>query len=302
MNCLACRPLLVLLLCSALACAERDGPPRGAQPAAAATARRIVVIAPAAAEILEALDLLGLVVGVGDFGPWPAALDDRPRVGGYAWPNVERVLELRADLVLTSASDAAAAAHARLRALGVRVVALDTSTYQGVFDSLARVGELFGMRSETDALADRLRAELEQIRARAAGAPPRRVLCVVGRDPLYVAGPGSHLDELIRLVGGRNVAGDAASPYQQFSIESVLERLPQVIIDTSDNGAGAMRGRRSGAWSRWDFLPAVRDDRVYWVDPGRLVIPGLRLAEMATLVGRLVQPEVFGEAEPEDLE
>ena len=292
-----CRPLLALLLCGALACAERDGPPRTEEPA-----RRIVVLAPAAAEILEALDLLGLVVGVGEFGPWPAALRDLPRVGGYAWPNVELLLELRADLVLTSASDAAAGAHARLEALGVRVVALETSTYQGVFDSLERVGELFGRRPETDAIAAELRAAIERIRARAAGAPPRRVLCVVGRDPLYVAGPGSHLDELIRLVSGQNVAADAASPYQQFSIESVLERLPQVIIDTSDNGAGALRGRRPGGWERFDFLPAVRDDRVYWVDPGRLVIPGLRLAEMATLIGRLVQPEIFGEPAPEELE
>ena len=296
------RALAALVLASALACAEGEAPRPAAQPGAGASPRRIVVIAPAAAEILEALGLLDRVVGVGEFGPWPTALAGRPLVGGYASPNVERVLELRADLLLTTASDAAAPAHARLEALGVRVVALDTSTYEGVFDSLARVGELFDRQTETDALALRLRQEMESIRARAAGAPPRRVLCVVGRDPLYVAGPGSHLDELIRLVGGVNVAADAASPYQQFSIEAALERLPQVIIDTSDNAAGALRGRRAGPWERWSFVPAVRENRVYWVDPGRLVIPGLRLPEMARLVGRLVQPEIFGEPAPEELE
>jgi len=263
---------------------------------------RIVVLAPAAAEILEALDLLDRVVGVGEFGPWPGALADRPRVGGYASPNVERVLDLRADLVLTTESAAATAAHARLGALGVRVVALDTSTYDGVFESLEQVGRLFGRERETAALASGMRAEIEEVRARAEGAPARRVLCVVGRDPLYVAGPGSHLDELIRLVGGENVAADAAAPYQQFSLEAVLERLPQVIVDSSDNGARALRGRAAGSWARFEFLPAVGDDRVYFIDPGRLAIPGLRLGEMARLMGQLVQPEIFGEARPEQLE
>ena len=38
----------------------------------------------------------------------------------------------------------------------------------------------------------------------------------------------------------------------------------------------------------------MRDDRVYWVDPSLLVIPGIRLPEMTLLMGKLVRPEVFG--------
>jgi ABC-type Fe3+-hydroxamate transport system substrate-binding protein len=96
------------------------------------------------------------------------------------------------------------------------------------------------------------------------------------------------------------VAHDALAPYQQLSIEAVLERAPEVIVDASDNRPGAPRGRLAGAWGRWDFLPAVRAERVYQVDPSRLVIPGLRLPEMARLMGELIHPESFGEAEPAD--
>jgi len=78
--------------------------------------------------------------------------------------------------------------------------------------------------------------------------------------------------------------------------------LPDVIVDTSDNRPGAARGRLNGDWGRWEFVPAVRDDRVYQVDPGKLVIPGLRLPEMTRLMGKLTQPEIFGEAEPTELE
>jgi iron complex transport system substrate-binding protein len=140
-----------------------------------------------------------------------------------------------------------------------------------------------------------MRDELATIAERASGAPPRSVLVVVGRDPLYVAGPGSHIDEMIRLAGGTNVARDALSSYQQLSLEVVLERMPEVIVDLSDNRPGAARERGPGDWAAWEFLPAVREDRVYTIDPARLVIPGLRLPEMSLLMGQLIHPELFGE-------
>jgi iron complex transport system substrate-binding protein len=250
--------------------------------------------------MLEALDLLDRVVGIGEFGPWPEELGELPVAGGYSSPNVETVLELEADLLLTADSQAAAHAHRKLEQLGVRVLALDTRTYEGVFSSLLAVGEMFDVADQALAAEDRIRGELARIRTRAEPLERRRVLFVVGQDPLFVAGPGSHIDEMIRIAGGANVAADAISPYQQVSLEAILERMPDVIIDASDNRATALRGREAGAWGRWPFLPAVEQKRVYWVDPSRLVIPGVRIPEMSRRMGRLIHPEQFGEPQPAD--
>ena len=179
-------------------------------------------MAPAAAEMLEALDVLDRVVGVGDFVTEPAALTALPRVGAYNAPSVERVVELRADLFLSAASDAAAATHRRLETLGVKVVALDTSTYDGVFAALSELGRLLDREARARSLDREMRGRLETIRRTAAGLPPRKVLFVVGRDPLYVAGPESHVDEMIALVGGVNVVPDAPSPYLRVSVEMTL--------------------------------------------------------------------------------
>ncbi len=263
-------------------------------------ARRIVAMAPAAAEMLDALEAADRIVGVGDFVSDPAALIELPRVGAYNAPNVERILELRADLFLTADSEAAHSAHRRLESLGVQVVALDTSTYEGVFASVTTLGRLIDREERAGELNRQMRERLEAIRRTAEGLPRRDVLFVVGREPLYVAGPGSHIDEMIGVVGGRNVLADATAPYERVSFEAVLERMPEVIVDTSDNGPSAPRGRLNGDWDRWPFLPAVEQRRVYWVDPSRLVIPGIRLPEMTHLMGKLVQPEAFGE--PADAE
>ena len=287
-----------LMLC---ACAGERDAAGDTRPAGEPVGHRVVVMAPAAAEMLEAVGALELVVGIGDFVQRPATLAKLPRVGAYDKPNIERVLELRADLFLSAKSQAAAAAHGRLEAFGVEVVALDTSTYEGVFASLAELGRLVDRRERAGELERELRAQLTEIQRTARDLPPRSVLFVVGRDPLYVAGPGSHVDEMIAMVGGTNVFHDAPSTYHRVSMEAVLERLPDVIIDTSDNGSQALRGRALGDWGQWPFLPAVRDRRVYFVDPSRLVIPGIRLPDMTRLMGELIQPAAFGEASDAEL-
>jgi iron complex transport system substrate-binding protein len=292
------RRLALLAVLLALGCAGRGPTGEGAR----TDEPRIVVMAPAAAEVLDRLGLTDHVVGRGDFVVWPPALQKLPRVGAYHSPAVETVLSLGTTLVVTTSSQAARGAHARLRELGVEVLALETNSYDGMLASILAVGQKVGREEKAREVVGEIRRQMDEIRRLAEGAPRRRVVFVVDRDPLYVAGPGSHVDEMIRAVGGENVAADAASDWQLLSLEVIFERAPEVIIDTSDNGKQALRGRVRGPWSRWPFLPAVRDDRVYWVDPIRLVIPGPRLPQMTRLMGRLIHPEIFGEPSPEDFE
>jgi iron complex transport system substrate-binding protein len=260
---------------------------------------RAIVMAPAAAEMLEVLGLLDRVVGIGQYGPWPKPLQDLPVSGGYNEPNLETLLALRADVLLSVKSEASDRAHRRLEELGVQVLELDTSTHDGIFTALEEVGRAFGREDAAADIAARLRQEIQDLRQLASSAPPRQVLFVVGIDPIYVAGPGSHIDRMILDVGGSNVAHDALSPYQQVSVEAMLERLPDVIIDTSDNRPDALRGQILGTWDRWDFLPAVQNRRVFQIDPSQLVIPGMRLPQMTRLMGQLIHPEIYGEPDPD---
>ena len=292
------RLLALLAVLLAVGCARKDPESERREP----EGPRIVVMAPAAAEVLEILGVTDRVVGRGDYVVWPPALQALPRVGAYHAPSVETVLSLRTTLLLTTSSQAAQGAHAKLRELGIEVLALETGSYESMLASIVSIGREVGREEEARRVVEELRREMDEIRGLARDAPGRRVVFVVDRDPVYVAGPGSHVDEMIRAVGGENIAADAASDWQLLSMEIILERAPEVIIDTSDNSDGALRGRVVGPWGRWPFLPAVEKRRVYWVDPIRLVLPGPRLPQMTRFVGQLVHPEIFGEPSPEDFQ
>jgi len=285
-------PVLALLW----ACSSGASPPT-----AGSGALRIAAMGPAAAEMLDSLGLLDNVVGVGDFFDWPPAVRSLPRLGPFSAPNAERVLGLRVNLLVTSRSAAASPSITRLRDLGVRVLELETSTYEGTLASIVELGRAVGKEREARAVEQQIRARMAALARRAATVARRRVLFVVGRDPLYVAGPGSHIDEMITAAGGENIAHDATSAYQLASVEAMLERMPEVIVDISENRPGALRGRENGSWGQWSFLPAVAAKRVYWVDPDRLSIPGPRLPDMTELLARMIHPEIFGAPAPGEL-
>jgi cobalamin transport system substrate-binding protein len=258
------------------------------------------VLAPAAAETLARLGVVDQVVGVGDWVVWPPEMARLPKLGAYDTPSEERLLELGVDTLITATSSAGRQERSEIARLGIEVVELDTSTFDGTFAAIGTLGELVDRRDEARALEAEIRARLDRVGSRVGRASRPRVLVAVGREPLYVAGPGSHLGELVTLAGGTNVAADLSAPYAMVSEEAMLAREPEVIIDTSDNRPDAPRGAVALGWGRWSFVPAVRDGRVFELDPIRLSIPGPRLGEMAELVAHLIHPELFGAPRADD--
>ncbi|MEO8505099.1 MAG: helical backbone metal receptor [Acidobacteriota bacterium] len=289
------RLVLASLLLVGAACARQEST------SAPAPGLRIVVMAPSAAEMLGALGLSEQVVGIGDFVSEPRQLAKLPRIGAFDAPNLESVLALHATHFVTARQVAGSASLAKLRALGIQVIELDTSTFDGTLLAMKSLGAELGAGDRAAALVHTIENQVAEVRRRSLGALRKRVLFAVGREPLYVAGPGSHIDALIRAAGGENIAADATSPYPQVSLEAMLARRPEVILDSADNRPGLPLGRELGAWAQWPFLPAVAERRVYALDPACISVPGPRLGEMAQLMAKLVHPEIFGEATAEEL-
>lgn len=287
----AARAIWVVAL--ALAACSRAAPP-------VPPGQRLAVLAPAAAETLVLLGATDRVVAVGDWVTWPPEIAAKPKLGAYDEPSRERLLELGVDTLVTSASVAGRAGREELERLGIRVVEFETDTFAGALEGIGTLGALVGREPEAARLVAGVRARVAAVAAGVADAPRVRALVVVGRDPLFVAGPGSYLDELVRLAGGENVAADAGAPWAMVSLEAMLARRPEVILDTSENRPGAPRGALAGDWARWPFLPAVAAGRVHFVDPALLAIPGPRLGEMAERMARFLHPERFGAPRQDD--
>ena len=138
--------------------------------------RRVVALAPSAAEILFALGAAPRVVGVPDFADDLPEAAGKARVGGFA-PDLERVVALAPDLVVVSKDGTDRAAYEKLEALGLTVVVTSGTTLAGVLEDVARVGHALGederARALVLALTKRIAAAEALGRAAPAGAGAR---------------------------------------------------------------------------------------------------------------------------------
>jgi len=249
---------------------------------------RIVSIGPSNTEFLFALGAGDRVVGDDDFSDEPAAAQTKEHVGGVK-VNLEKVVSLKPDLIVTvKFSDGT------IEALSQTTAAVLVVDPQGAAD-VARSATLIGQAIGADGakLASDIQKQLDAVKAKTDTAPKPRVFHEVdASDPakIYTVGPGSFIDDLIKLAGGTNVFASTKTAYPTVSGEEIVRADPEVIVlgdalygTTIDSVAS-----RPG----WAALTAVKNKRVY---AGISVFsrPGPRLGEAAQEYAKLLHPELF---------
>lgn len=282
--------LLAILAFGSGACRAREEAPPAAP---AITGPRIVSLVPAVTEMLFAVDAGPQVVGVSSFDKVPADVASRPRVGALLDPDVERILSLKPDLVVTYGSQTAL--HEQLSRAGIESL---TYTHGGIGDTLAMIEEV-GRRTGHEAsgreAAQALRAQLVSVRMRVEGRPRPKVLLVFGREPgsvrqVWASGGVGFLHELLDVAGADNVFADVARENVQATTELLLARAPDVIVDLRTN---ARAPENPSPWAALPGLPAVRTGRIATLDGDAFVVPGPRLGQAAESLARALHPDAF---------
>ncbi len=255
-------------------------------------------------ETVETLYLLGeqdRIVGVSGYTARPPEARRKPKISAFTTAKFEKILAVQPDLVLAF-SDLQAEIVRELMRRGVTVFAFNQRSVEEIFDMILVLSRIVGVERKGAELAVRLRAELDAIRASAAGFPTRpRVLFEEWKDPL-ISGI-RWVEELIEVAGGTPVFpelrfGQAAQD-RVVDPALVVDRAPEVIIASwcgMKVNKAAIRGREG-----WAAIPAVRNGHIYEIKSTYILQPGpAALTEGVRQLHRILC-HVAGVAVPEDL-
>jgi iron complex transport system substrate-binding protein len=251
----------------------------GSAVAAAAERPRIVSLAPNLTEIAYAAGAGPALVGTVEYSDYPAAARQLPRVGDGWRIDYEQVLALRPDVVLAWTSGTPTQTIERLRALGLRVVAVPTFRLADVPAALRLVGDLAGSRRQADAAAAQFDAEVQRLRREHARALPVRVFIAIDDAPLFTVNGDHIISEVVDLCGGRNVFAELPQIAPQVDVEAVLASDPDVILSTDDTIADPR-----AQWLAWPKLRAVRFGTIYALPSDTVTRAAPRLADGAAEV------------------
>jgi iron complex transport system substrate-binding protein len=270
--------LLAAGLAAGAAAAEQVTDDRGRTLTLPAPPQRIVSLLPSLTETVCELGACARLVATDRHSNWPEAALALPKVGGLEDAQIERIVALRPDLVLTALSSRAVE---RLEALGLPVLALEPRNQAETLRVIARLARALGDAAAGTALVAGIET---RIAAAAARVPPawrgRSVYFEVAANP-YAAGESSFVGELLARLGLANIVPAAMGPFPQLNPEFVLRAQPALVM-ASATAVAEMPGRPG-----WRSLQALQQRQVCAFAPGpfdTLVRPGPRLGDAADAI------------------
>ncbi len=256
------------------------------------TPQRIVSLSPSNTEILFALDLGDRVVGVTDYCDYPPEALAKEKVGGYANPDIEKIVALNPDLILVAYGTPMEVINTMV-GLGLTVFGIKTTDLDDVLNDIKTVGEITDKEVEAYTLTSEMAVGIKAVTNQTEELEQRpRVFYIVGHEPsLWTAGSGTFIHELIEKGGGVNTCQNITG-YSEISIEYVLARDPEIIITSEWSYDWAINASELASTN------ASQSGRIYTCDDDLVQRPGPRLVEGLEWFAYFIHPEIF--EEPED--
>ncbi len=257
--------------------------------------QRIISLIPSTTEMLFAMGAGARVVGVGNFDRYPPEALTRTKVGGLIDPDVERIISLKPDLVLVYGTQTDL--RTQLDRAKIPMFLYQHAGLPDITTTIRELGARIGSAQDANALADRIEAEIADVRKRVAGRPRPRTLLVFGRDAetlrgIYASGGVGFLHHMLEAAGGTNVFSDVQRQSIQTTSELAVARAPDVIVEVGIDTASTS-GRNLRAWDSLSSIPAVRTKRIYQLRGDGMMNPGPRISASVRRVAEVLHPEAF---------
>ncbi len=263
------------------------------------TPKRIVTLVPSMTEVLFAIGAGDEVVGVSSYDRFPPEVMSKPRVGALLDPDFERILSLKPDLVVVYATQNDLID--RLKRVGIPIFVSKHAGLADVTASIREIGARLGRTERAAQVAGAIDRDLEEIRTRVAGRPRPKTALIFGREPgtlraIYASAGFGFMHDMLLAAGGEDVFGDVRRENIQVTVEVLLARAPEVIIEVhpAEGWTPERLLKEQMVWNSLSSLPAVKSKRVHLLADDRLWAPGPRVAEGVRRLAEMLHPAAFG--------
>jgi iron complex transport system substrate-binding protein len=219
-----------------------------------APASRLITLSPHLAELVFAAGAGPRLVATVAYSNFPPEVTDLPLVGDAFRVDIERIHQLKPDLILGWQSGNPPSALAQLVELGFSVWTIEILQPGEIADAVQAIGRASGTEAQANVMANDLRGRINQLRKAHAQREPVSYFYQVAARPLYTVN-GQHLiSRGLALCAGENVFADLTGLAPQIGLEAVLLADPMALIAPEISDLPDPLAQ----WADWPRLRAVQ--------------------------------------------
>ncbi|HDK7166423.1 TPA: ABC transporter substrate-binding protein [Clostridium botulinum] len=249
---------------------------------------RIVSLSPGATETIYALNKENTLVGRSDFDDYPAAVSNVKSVGGVKDPSIEKITELKPDLVIGGAHFSKDTVK-KLEDLGIKVAVLyGAEDLDGAYKNIMDISTILGVTEKGQTMVDGMKKKVESVENKVKSLNKPKVYYVVDFGKAdFTAGGDTFIGKMIEKAGGENIAKDTKG--WNYSFEKIVENKPEMIILSDKFNIK----KNFLATDKYKDLLAAKKNKVYEIDDNMLLRQGPRQADGLEALAKIIHPEAF---------
>ncbi|MCB2215548.1 helical backbone metal receptor [Desulfofustis glycolicus] len=258
--------------------------------------QRIVSLGPVNTENLYLLGAGDRLVGNTMYCVRPEQAKTVKKVGSVMQVNIEKLVSLEPDLVLTTGLTQPMQLES-LRKFGVTLAHFEQpSSFAQSCVQFIELGRLLGLEERAGGIIAQIRQQVSSLGAQVSDRSKPSVLLQIGANPLYVTGGDTFLSDYIRLGGGRNVMEQRNSG--RIDYEEVVAVNPDVIIIAIMGSETGVAGQELEKWQKFVTVNAVKTGRVHIIDPNLACSPSpATFTQALRLITGFIHPNTLRETE-----
>ncbi len=251
---------------------------------------RIVSLSPACTELVYSFGQEAALVGRTSACNYPESVSAIESIGDIMAPDVEKIVSLNPDIVLTDSTMTPEATVKQLRELGLTVVILNEGTnFDGVYTKIENVGKIFNDGAKATEIVTGMKKKIADIQEAIKGVNAHPTVYYVvgfGENGDWTATGDSFINDIITMAGGDNIAKDGQ--LYSYNVEDLVSKDPNIII--------------LPAWADGSFQKTAPYSELTAVKEGHVIVlestdtldrQCARNAEAVEMLAKAFYPEIF---------
>ena len=210
-------------------------------------------------------------------------------------PDFERILSLKPDLVIVYGTQDDLIA--RLGHANLPIFRYEHAGLADITATIRAIGARVGHADDARRVADQIEGGLDAVRRRVADQPRPSTAVIFGREAgslrgIFASAGVGFLHDMLETAGGTDCFGDIKRQSVQASVETMLARAPEVLLELrpSEGWSADRLAQERDVWKPLSSIPAVRTNRVYILAGDSLLVPGPRVLDAVQRIAAVLHP------------
>jgi len=221
----------------------------------------------------------------------PFAAKQKEKIGTVKQMNIEKVVRLKADLILANALSSQKQIKT-LRKFGIRIHRFeDPKTFSEMCLMTLELGKVLGRKKQAEQIIDKAQIEMDGIVSKTKDLPKKTVFFQIGIKPLHTAVKETFINEYIEFSAGTNIAMHERNG--AYSREKVIQKNPDVILIATMGSSKSAGKTEKKNWMKFQSINAVKKNEIHILDPDIICSPTpVTFIKGLKVIVKILHPEI----------